>query len=93
MGLLMFAFLLLIYIPLEGPAVYEQIPQAYGGVKPLTVQLYVDSQKVPAELLDQTNVTVVQGSPAQTIPLSIIFKTSTEYIVDPIGIVVDVHGC
>lgn len=83
--LLFLALMLLIYIPLESPAVYDQIPQAYGGGKPLTVQLYVDSQQVPAELLDQTNVTVVQGSPAQTVPMNIIFKTSTEYIVDPIG--------
>jgi len=59
---------------------YAAIPQSYGGGKPLRVQLYVDRAKVPAELLDITS----SGAPPSagyTVPLNLIFQTSTEYIV------------
>jgi hypothetical protein len=62
---------------------YNGLPQAYGGGKPLQVQLYVDSDKVPDELLVSLP-TADQSSSARTVPLSLILQTSTEYIVDPL---------
>lgn len=82
--LIYFSFFALILVPFSGPLVYEQIPQAYGGGKLQPVQLYVDSQKIPSELLD-ANVSLAQGLPARTIPLNLIYQSSTEYIVIPIG--------
>lgn len=82
MFLIMIAVFGQIQIVSIGCEVYNELPQAYGGGKPFTVQLYVDSQKVPTELLD-ANVSD-QGSPARTIPLDLILQTSAEYIVDPI---------
>lgn len=75
----------LILVPFSGPIVYEQLPQAYGGGKLQPVQLYVDSQKVPSELLD-ANVSMAHGLPARTIPLYLIYQTSTEYVVKPINL-------
>lgn len=65
-----------------GRDLYVSIPQAYGGGKPLPVILYVDDGKVPAELID----TKADGDvkPSRTIPLHLVFRTSNEYIVDPI---------
>lgn len=76
--IVLIAFIFL--IPSIGLLFYEELPQAYGGGKTQTVQLYVDSQKVPIELLD-TNNTIVQASIACTVPLNLIFQTSTEYVV------------
>ena len=75
----------MILVPFSGHLVYEQLPQAYGGGKLQQVQLYVDSQKVPSELLD-ANVSLAQGLLARTIPLNLIYQTSTEYIVKPINL-------
>jgi hypothetical protein len=61
---------------------YMSIPQAYGGGKPLEVILVVDREKVPDELLDTESGTDIT-SPSRTIPLDLIFRTSTEYIVIP----------
>lgn len=78
--LIYFSFFALVIVPFSGPMAYEQLPQAYGGGKLQPVQLYVDSQKVPFELLD-ANVSLAQGLPARAIPLNLIYQTSTEYIV------------
>lgn len=83
--LLCLAIFTLFFVPFSGPIVYEQLPQAYGGGKLQQVQLYVDSQKAPSELLD-ANISLVQGLPARTIPLYLIYQTSTEYIVKPINL-------
>ncbi len=78
------SFFAMTLVPFSGPMAYEQIPQAYGGGKLQPVQLYVDSQKVPFELLD-ANISLAQGLPARTIPLNLIYQTSMEYIVIPIN--------
>ncbi len=80
---LMFIIFMFIYIvPLSWEA-YVSIPQAYGGGKPLTVVLYVDDSKVPTELLDIDPKSDMSLLPC-TIPLHLIFRTSTEYIVAPV---------
>ena len=82
--LLYFAFLLVLLAFGSGPDFFEELPQAYGGGKPLTVRLYVDSGKVPGELLD-VGADADQDALAWTIPLDLIFGTSEEYVVDPMG--------
>ena len=79
--LVLFAGAALFVIPLTGIAAYEEIPQSYGGGKRLQVQLFVDRARVPGELL----IAGGMESPARTIPLNLIFRTSNEYIVDPVG--------
>lgn len=83
--MLSLAIFTFIWIPFSGPITYEQLPQSYGGGKLQQVQLYVDSQKVPSELLD-ANVSLAHGLPSRTIPLYLIYQTSTEYIVKPINL-------
>ncbi|MHA2402321.1 MAG: hypothetical protein ACXADH_04955 [Candidatus Kariarchaeaceae archaeon] len=58
------------------PSLYSAIPQAYGGGKPIPVKLFVDAQKFPKELLDESEGT----SPGKTLCLNLIFRTSSEYI-------------
>ena len=82
--LLSFALLLILLAPGSALDFYEELPQAYGGGKPLTVRLYVDRGKVPGELLD-ISADANQGALAWTIPLDLVFGTSEEYVVDPMG--------
>jgi hypothetical protein len=63
---------------------YEELPQAYGGGKPLTVRLYVDGEQVQAELLE-VNADPDQNAPVRTVPLNLVFGTSQEYVVVPIA--------
>lgn len=80
---MLFIILMFIFIvPLSWEA-YMSIPQAYGGGKPLTVVLYVDDSKVPTELLDTDPKSDMSLLPC-TIPLHLVYRTSTEYIVAPI---------
>jgi hypothetical protein len=82
-------FLLILAVPLItlafGRAVraYGAIPQAYGGAKPMTVRLFAEREKVPAELLPRGAVnppTVL----TYTAPLELLFQSSTVLIVRPI---------
>jgi hypothetical protein len=76
--------LLLIVIGIDiAQSLYRNVPQVYGGGKPLSVRLYVDAKKVPGELI-ASNQTTESETPALTIPLHLVFRTSDEYIVDPI---------
>lgn len=69
-------------IPQVSSSVYGALPQAYGGGKPLQIELLVDPTKVPNELLA---VPLPLPSPdhqlRRTIPLSLVLKTSAEYVV------------
>jgi len=86
LSLFVVSVLTLIYIPLGGPEVHGQIPQAYGGGQSLIVQLYVERQDLPSELFDRDPEGATQsGSPVYTAPVRLIFRTSSEYIVDRIG--------
>jgi hypothetical protein len=64
---------------------HKQLPQAYGGGKLLTVRLYVDGENVPVELLEPGH-DPDQDALAWTIPLNLVFKTSEEFILVPLGI-------
>jgi hypothetical protein len=66
-----------------GREAYDALPQAYGGGRPLRVELYVDANKVPGELLI-TKSDVGQNSPARTVSLNLVLQTSAEYVVDPL---------
>jgi hypothetical protein len=74
----------LILIPRLAWQVYNGLPQAYGGGKPLRIELYVDSTKVPSELLAPQSGTT-QAALVRTIHLNLILKTSTEYVVRPLA--------
>jgi hypothetical protein len=67
-------------IPRVGWSAYNGLPQAYGGGKPLRIELYIDISKAPGELLLAPAPTG-QSQPARTIPLNLILKTSGEYVV------------
>ena len=65
-----------------GPALYNELPQSFGGAKPIHLQFYIDKDKLPDELLDPAkNKTDTLG--CRTIPLILVFKTSEEYLVFP----------
>jgi len=67
-------------IPQVGWSAYNLLPQAYGGGKPLQIELIVDGNKAPCELLvvaDCKNQQPVE----RTVPLNLILKTSAEYVV------------
>ena len=66
-----------------GRDAYDALPQAYGGGRPLRIELYVDGNKVPSELLI-TKPDMGQNSPTRTVPLNLILQTSAEYVVDPL---------
>jgi hypothetical protein len=62
---------------------YTAIPQAYGGGRPLIIQLYVEREKTPTELL-AVSAGTEEGALTYTVPVELIFKASTTFIVDPV---------
>jgi hypothetical protein len=67
-------------IPQVGWSAYNRLPQAYGGGKPLQIELIVDGNKAPCELLVITDCKNRQPV-ERTVPLNLILKTSAEYVV------------
>jgi hypothetical protein len=82
--LVLSALLLIVFAPGSALDFYEELPQAYGGGKLLTVRLYVDGENVPTELLEPGH-DPDQDALAWTIPLNLVFKTSEEFILVPLG--------
>jgi hypothetical protein len=82
--LVLSALLLIVFAPGSALDFYEELPQAYGGGKLLTIRLYVDGEQVPAELLE-VNADPDQNAPVRTVPLNLVFGTSQEYVVVPIA--------
>ena len=86
LDLAVITFLTLVGIPLLGEQTYEAIPQAYGGGHSIIVELYANRQELPSELFaPQSEEITLAGSPTYTLPVFLIFRTSNEIIVDPIG--------
>jgi len=61
--------------------VYTALPQAYGGGRPLRVQLYVERDKIPAELL-ASRPAGETAALVQTVPVELILQTSEAVVVD-----------
>jgi hypothetical protein len=60
--------------------IYDAIPQAYGGGKPMNVRLYVERDKAPSQLIaaEPTNGDKLL---VYSVPLKLIFQTSDSLIV------------
>jgi hypothetical protein len=74
---------LIIFAFRSSATAYASIPQAYGGAKPMTVRLYAEREKLPAELLPRSPV----NAPTlltYTTPLELVFQSSNVLIVRPI---------
>lgn len=91
LGILIYVtpLILLITLPFALAQIYDEIPQAYGGGRPSQVQLYVDANKVPVDLLLPTVGEDVNG-PVPTVPLLLIYQTADEIIVQELDAQADI---
>jgi hypothetical protein len=64
--------------------VYSAIPQAYGGARSLRVQLYVEREKIPLELL-ATNSGGEKTAMVYTVPVEMVFRASDAFIVSTVS--------
>lgn len=75
LAFVVFLIALRVIVPTIG-TVYDSLPQTYGGGRPIHVEMQVDGQKMPSELL------VVSATPGNmTKPLCLLLQTSDYYIV------------
>ena len=77
---LLFVTLPLLILFIVGVLSFEAIPQAYGGGRPISVQLFGAPSTIPAELLDMNDLSPAPG-PSQTVPLLLVFRSSADFIV------------
>lgn len=80
---ILFAGLAIIYARSLIWEFYLSIPPAYGGGKSLQVVLIVDENDVPEELLSY-ETSSGSDSKSRTVPLNLIFRASSEYVVTTI---------
>jgi hypothetical protein len=79
-----YLILILVFFTCSAAIIYEALPQGLGGGRVETIRLYVDEEQTPNELIDPYFFGSTNG-PTLTIPLKLIYRNASEYVVYPLG--------